>query len=262
MAHAVFSPGILRWLCSTICVTSLTLTMPVQAASVKGQLEWRNIVEIRAGVSGRLEQLPLVAGMEFSKDTVLSTIDESTYKAVLSQVTHRYQLSKDELDDAEKKFEREQILFDEGSLALVEFDRERLALERARAHNKAAEIDFLKAQNRANLARIEAPFDGVVLNVVGRHGEYVNAVDDAPVIARIAERDKYSAIIEIDPQVRRSLQIGGDARVISGSESIAARIGLIGYHELANDQSWRVGVFFDSDNEWWVPGMEVEVELP
>lgn len=243
-------------------LSALVAMAPAVAATHDATVILRNVVVLRAAVSGRVQAPGLVPGARFAEGDEIATIERDLYAARLADASQRLELLRDSYAEAEKAFERNEILFDEGSLALVEFDHARLALMRARAELRQAESEMAAARLDAELAVMRAPFDGSILSVAVNSGEYRNASIEAPVLATIAEQGKFAARIGIDPAVRGGLEIGTAATVHIGEQSAAGHVGAIQYGGVGDASSWTVDVYFDSDRQDIVAGMPVKVDLP
>ncbi|KAA3634486.1 MAG: efflux RND transporter periplasmic adaptor subunit [Proteobacteria bacterium] len=233
------------------------------ATTYTGTLVMANEFEIRAAVSGRVDSTAVAAGRTFSRGSELVSIEKALYHARQAAAAVQLDLAHRELGESEKAFARDEILYEEGSLSQVDFDQAQLALQRARAAFNRAETNNLAARLDADLAVIEAPFDGVSLDRDVAPGEYVSALTSAPRIATIAERGRFAARFRVDAAVRATLRLGATGTVSRGDDKFGGAIGAIRIDRTTNgDTAWLVDLYFDSDSDDLAAGMPVEVDLP
>lgn len=245
-------PAVVAW-------AALVVPLGAAAESFDGRLAWRTVMEVRAGVSGRLESPRLVPGQRFEVGDELAVIEAGLYRAQLADAQSRLELSRSEFAIAEEEFEREQILYEEGSLSRVDLEHVRLRMQRAQSGVRQAELALATARLNAELSRFTAPFDGVVLESAASTGEYYNAATVAPVLALIAEHGAFAVSIEVDAQRRRSLAPRTPARVTVGETVFDAEVGAVRSRE---DGAWLIEVYVDDGGGDLVPGLPARVELP
>lgn len=227
--------------------------------SFDGRLAWRTTMEVRAGVSGRLESSLLVPGLRFDAGDELAVIEAGLYRAQLADAQSRLELSRSEFAVAEEEFEREQILYDEGSLSRVDLEHARLRMQRAQSEARQAELALATASLNEELSRFAAPFDGVVVESTASTGEYFNAATAAPVLAVIAEHGAFAVSIEVDAERRRALASRAPARVSVGEKVFD---GVVGAMRPREDGTWLIDVHFDDDRDDLVAGLPARVDLP
>lgn len=247
-----------------VCLCMMPGMFPaiVMAESYEGVVSPGSVLELRAGVSGRVQFDNLVAGAMFVEGEVLVTIERDLYVARLESARARLDLRQSELQEAERAFERSEILYDEGSLSQVEFDHSSVALKRVQADFRKARADMTAARVEAELSELTAPFDGVVLSVSMGPGEFVNAATDSPLIARIALRNSFIVPVVIPPSDRRGVENGLGGSVVIGTGTHAGTVGAV-HLDMDNDvPEWRVEFHFTSDRADVQAGMPARVELP
>ena len=244
-------------------VVLLTLTSPVQAETASGVASYRNVVELNAGVSGLVSQVYGPAGSRFEKGEKLVIQEQGPFQTKIHQATVNHDLAAQKLAQAEAKFERDQELFDEGSMSLVEFDLARLALEEKQVARVNAEVALKGANYRQRLSLHKAPFDGIVLAVARQVGEFINASAEAPVLMTIARQGAFRVAIPLGAENTRDLQLGEVVTVRAGADNWEGRVGAIHYPAGADSSpTLTVDVFFDAEPGNVIAGQGVEVDLP
>ncbi len=239
---------------------ALVSSAVAQEGSFQGRVVHSRVVELRAGVSGTLSLDGLAPGATVDAGHELGSLSASVYAGRLVSAEHGFQVAKMELEEAQKAFERDEVLFDEGSLSQVEFDRSALGLSRARAAVSRAGAELDTARSQASLSRLVAPFDAVVLDVAGVDGAYVNAAIEAPLVVSLAERGALAARVAVDPLSRRDLNIGDAARVFVENSELRGKISAIRYAGI--ESRWLVDVWLDAAANDIVAGMSARVEFP
>lgn len=256
--------SVCRALSLALLATGLaTFSTLAASATYVGTVIMANQLEIRAGVSGRVDSSRLAPGASFARDDQLVSIEKNLYDARANNAAERLDLLRNEFAEAEKAFEREEILYDEGSLSQVEFDHAQLTLQRARAELRQAESDMVGARMDVDLAVYKAPFDGVVLERSVSPGEFVNAETSAPSVATIAESGKFAARFTLDAAARAAVELGMAGTVTIGEAAMDGVVGAIRLEEGAEGEAqWLVDVHFESDRRDVVAGLAAKVELP
>ncbi len=230
--------------------------------SFDGVVVFTRIAELRAGVSGIIDLDAPPPGGTFEAGSELARVSASVYRGRLDSAEKRAAVVRAELEEAQKTFERNQVLYDEGSLSTVDFDLAHLQLTRAAAAVSQAESDLASARSAAGLSRIRAPFAGVVLDVALADGTYVNAATTAPLVLTVAAQDGLAARIEVDAATRRALDLGDPARVGIEARVLDGTVAAIRYAGPDAASAWRVDVAFDPGEGNVVAGQGARVEFP
>jgi multidrug efflux pump subunit AcrA (membrane-fusion protein) len=248
------------WFFPVLIVASVTCST-AGAETFNGSVAWRHVAELRAGVSGRLASAALVPGARFAAGDELATIETALYEAYLGNAREQLDLAQQEYDWVSQEVEREQVLYEEGSLSQVDFDHFSLQLKRAAAALRQAHTDMTAARYHAELSRLNAPFDGVVLEAPAVQGQFLNAAVSAPLIGIIAESGKFAARAGVSAEARRAVTVGSPARVSIGDTAFDGLVGAVRWVG-ENGTGWEVDVYFDATTEDVVAGLEALVELP
>lgn len=193
------------------------LTTPVLRGDIEetvvatGTLEPKEIVSVGAQVSGRIETLFVELGQEVKEGDMIAQIDARTRtndlltaEASLANVTAQLAARKASLLQAEQTFRRQQQMIAGQATSAAEFESAKASLEAARADVKALEAQIKEAEVRKATAevnldytRVQAPMDGVVVAIVTKQGQTVNAVQSAPTIVVIANLDVMTVKAEV-----------------------------------------------------------------
>ncbi len=244
---------------AAIAVGSLSAAL---AAEYPSTLQWSGLQQLHAGVSGVVELPGLVPGAEVAAGEQLVAISSAYYDASLTAARRGAELARGELELAEQAFERNEVLFEDGSMSLVEFDVAKIDLERARARAATAEAALVSARSQAGRARIKAVHDVVVLDVAVHDGDYVESSLAPAVLMTVARSTGFEAAVSVDPEVRREVSLGQAVRVRVADRELAGQVAWI--RGLLEDGAavHRIGVSVDAAGAALVAGMPVVLELP
>ncbi|WP_437192541.1 efflux RND transporter periplasmic adaptor subunit [Planctomicrobium sp. SH527] len=122
-------------------------------------------VQLRARVSGYLDEIRFKDGDMVKKDQVLFVIDQAPYQAALDSAVASLAKAKAQLNLAEKQLQRTSALAKENAATESNLDIQQSHREAAVADVAAAEAAMRQAQLNLDYTEIKAPFDGRI----GRH---------------------------------------------------------------------------------------------
>lgn len=127
-----------------------------------GRFEASNRVEVRARVSGFLENVNFVDGQMVNKGDVLFTIDDRPFKIALDQANGDLSQAQASLKTAQDNFERVESLRESGAVSIEEYDRRKQALEYAKASIQLSQARVDNAKLNLEFTRVTAPMAGLV----------------------------------------------------------------------------------------------------
>lgn len=168
-----------------------------------GQVYAEELVDVGAQATGRVDKLHVKLGQRLKKGELIADIDATQQKNTLKDEQASYQaliaqhdIKKLQLDQLQNDFNKQKQGFDAGIISQVDFDKAKNALSVAKkelvASNSQLEQAKLKiatAKNNLAYTRITAPIDGVVVAVVTKEGQTINAMQSSPTIIKLAQID-------------------------------------------------------------------------
>ncbi len=182
------------------------LTAPVAVADIEqtvlasGTLEPRDLVEIGAQASGQVKSLNVELGQRVKKGQVIAVIDPSNQlnnlrnaQAQLAQQKAQRLSQEATLKQHELTLKRQAITLAadassqsdyEAAEATLKSSRAALAVLDAQIEGATASLEKTKVD--LGYTSIVAPMDGVVVAIVTKQGQTVNAVQTAPTIVKLA----------------------------------------------------------------------------
>ncbi len=159
----------------------VTVSPPIQKEvqewdEFTGRIDAAESVEIRPRVSGYVDKIHFKSGQLVKKGDLLVTIDPRPFQAILDRADAEVQrartkleLSKKELDRAQKLIEAKAISTEEADTKSMTFREANDALRSAEAAVKAAALDV-------EFASVRSPIDGRVSREMVTAGNYVSGV--------------------------------------------------------------------------------------
>lgn len=168
-----------------------------------GILEASRMVSVGAQVSGQIKSLKVQLGDHVKEGDLVAEIDSTTQenavrdaRAALEAARAQRAMHVANLKRLELEFERKRALFELEAGSRAAYEQAEADLEYTRAQILAidAEIEQRRTQLDTAIAnlgytKIRAPMDGVVVAVVVKEGQTVNAMQTAPTIVKLAQLD-------------------------------------------------------------------------
>ncbi|MCK0198656.1 efflux RND transporter periplasmic adaptor subunit [Ancylobacter sp. 6x-1] len=170
--------------------------MPVSVATVEakpsmswdefsGRLEAVGRVELRARVSGALEEARFREGALVKKGDLLVTIDPAPYQATLDRAQAQVSAAEARLAYTKSEMDRGQRLVDAKVVSVQELDQRVNNYKEAEANLRAAKAAVVSAQLDLDHTQVRAPIDGRVGRLEVTPGNLVADGPTAPVLTTI-----------------------------------------------------------------------------
>jgi RND family efflux transporter MFP subunit len=207
-----------------VFVTSPITDQVVDYQDFTGRLEAVDSVEIRAHVTGYVQESPFKEGEFVHKGDLLFQIDPRTYQADLNQAEANLKLAIAERKLQEKTVERARRLVGTGALTNEEFDQALATWEKA-----GATVDSMTAaRDRARLyldyTHVTAPLSGRVSRRLVDTGNLI--VADSTPLTTIVSEEKMYVYFDVDERTFLALEkarVPAPARTAPSPEKDAPR---------------------------------------
>lgn len=177
----------------------------VQSLPIAGAIKAVQSALVKARVPGELQGLSVREGDAVQAGQVLARIEASEYQARLRQAQQQADAAKAQLDIAQRQWDNNQALVQQGFISKTALDTSANNLAAAQANYKAAIAGVDLAQKALDDSVLRAPIAGLVSQRLAQPGERVS------VDARIVE------IVDL-----RRLEMEA---TLSGADSVAVRLG-------------------------------------
>ncbi len=194
------------WITATVHRGDIELS--VQAS---GKIDASERVNLGAQVSGQLKSLKVSLGDSVKKGQLIAEIDDLPQRnelrnaeSVLKMRTAERNAKLASLRQAKINFSRHKRLLNEDAISHQDYENAETALSVAHADISALDAQIAQARiqvekERVNLSytRITAPIDGTVIAIMARQGQTLNAAQNAPVIASVAQLETMTVKVQI-----------------------------------------------------------------
>jgi macrolide-specific efflux system membrane fusion protein len=193
------------------------ITAPVARGDIEttvlasGTVESDNLVSVGAQVSGQLKSLKVELGDTVKAGQLVAEIDSlpqqntlRTKTAALAAVRARKQAKEASLAQSELAFKRQAQMLRGAAASREDYETAEANLKVLRADIAALDAEIEQARIAVDTAqldlgytKISSPIDGVVVAIVTKEGQTVNANQSAPTIIKVARLDRMTIKVEI-----------------------------------------------------------------
>lgn len=191
-------PPQLEYLTETVTLTDIEETV-----IAGGQVYAEELVDVGAQATGRVDKLHVKLGQRLKKGDLIADIDatqqqntlkdeQASYQALIAQ----HDIKKLQLSQSQNDFNKQKQGFDAGIVSEMDLNKAKNALLVAQKELSAstsqleqAKLKIATAKTNLAYTRITAPIDGVVVSVVTKEGQTINAMQSSPTIIKLAQID-------------------------------------------------------------------------
>jgi multidrug efflux system membrane fusion protein len=211
-----------------------------------GRTEPVQAVELKARVTGYLENVYFKDGQDITAGKPLFDLDRRVYKAEYDKATAALTKAERHLKTMESNYQRAKFAHDRGSLAREAFDVAAGDLAEAEADVAFAAASLELADTNLKFTRVSAPFDGRLGKRLVDPGNLVKA-DETPLVTLVALDPLYAAFDVDERTVSRFRELIRKGEMTSSREEPrAVRIGTA-----ADDESFPLsGLITFTDNQF------------
>jgi len=189
--------------------------MNANAADYPAVLAWTQRVVLSTPVSGVVASVPAVAGERVSEGQVLVQLDKRPFESALRKTgaqARKYKLNREE---AERELQRTRELYERTVISVHDLQVEEIAFASADADYASARAQLETAQLHLEYATVQAPFDGLVLEVSVAPGvTVVNTQQATPMVTLARDR----------PMVAHARLTAGEAGALSPGQSATVEV--------------------------------------
>jgi len=193
------------------------------AADVIGQVAYANVFKLNVGVSGEIRKVNVARGDHVKAGTVLLELNNHYLQAQLEAASARLNFHRAHMEEMRRTYERDQILFDEGSLSTVELALSNIARLKSVANFKQSGAVLAESKLRLGLSLITAPVDGIVLERHVETGERIFLENrSTPAFLFAAPHKVITA--EINANEATALRSGNPIDIRFGDQSLKGKL--------------------------------------
>ncbi len=161
---------------------------------------------IASRMMGYVREINVREGESVEQGQVLLTIDQSDVDSQIRQAEAALSKARSGLSNARSNYERFKRLYEEQAVPTQQFEQMRTAFEVAQGDFQAAQAAVEQARSQVNYTRIQAPFDGMVVQRMADPGQL--ATPGRPLLMLMGSGDR-EIQVEVDDQAYARLA-GGD----------------------------------------------------
>lgn len=242
-------------------------TVPAEQRTIQVEQTVAGVVEPirRAPVatrhSGTLEVLHVDEGSRVQEGEVLLEIDARGLTEALEAAQSQRESARSALEQARLNHERMQRLYAEELIARIRLEEAQLEEEQATGRMAEAEAQVRERETELDYARLRAPFDGYVSEVLIEAGGFVAA--GQPVLI-LEDRSRLQVQASIGEREAARLAPGDQVEVVSPVLDSAAQARVGSLLPVPDDAGvgLRLQVLLDQPPPELEPGMVVELRVP
>lgn len=244
-----------------------------------GRLEAVERVDVRARVSGAVQQVHFREGSLVKAGDLLVTIDPAPYLAEVSRLEAQVAAAQARVTYSQSEATRAKALLEDRAVARREFDEKGNAAREAAANLRAAQAALQSAQLNLGYTQVRAPVAGRVGKIEVTQGNLVAAGAGAPVLTTLVSVSPIYASFDADEKIVRevlaSLPGGGAERrgmdkvpveMLNGAsngkeQATTGRLQLVDNQVDAKSGTLRVRAVFDNKDGGLLPGQFAKLRM-
>ena len=181
-----------------------------QTLGVSGTVKALNYAVIKAKVAGELKEVTVREGDRVSAGQVLARIDPIEYQQRWNQLKEQAAAAKSQLEIAQRQWESNKALVDQGFISKVALDNSQASLQGAIASHRAAMAGADVARKALDDSVLVAPFAGVIAVRSAQPGERVGV--DARVM-ELVDLSQLEIETPLTPSDSVDVRVGQTARI-------------------------------------------------
>jgi RND family efflux transporter MFP subunit len=181
-----------------------------QTLNVSGTVKALNYAVIKAKVAGELKEVTVREGDHVKAGQVLARIDPVEYQQRWNQLKEQADAAKSQLEIAQRQWESNKALVDQGFISKVALDNSQASLQGAIASHRAAIAGADVARKALDDSVLVAPFTGVIAVRSANPGERVGI--DARVM-ELVDLSQLEIETPLTPSDSVDVRVGQTARI-------------------------------------------------
>jgi multidrug efflux system membrane fusion protein len=163
-----------------------------------GRTNAKDMVDVKARVTGYLKKMPFKEGSDVDKDDVLFEIDPRPYKAQLDAAEGQVTLAQAQLKLAQSTLARDQAIAKDvkGAISQQQIDQDMAAVEEAQARVKAQKASLEVNSLNLEFTKVKSPIAGKVSRYYMTEGNLV--IQDQTLLTTVVSHDPIYAYFDMD----------------------------------------------------------------
>lgn len=216
-----------------------------QGLAVSGSLKAVHSAMVKARVAGELQGLTVREGDFVKAGQVIARIDASEFQSRVQQARQQAESAKAQVDVAQRQFDNNQALVNQGFISKTALDTSLANLNSAQATYRAAQAATAIAAKSLDDMVLKSPIDGQVAQRLAQPGERVGI--DAKIV-EVVDLRQLELEASLGAQASMDVRVGQSAelRIEGSTNTVQARVARINPSAQAGSRS--VLVYLSLDN--------------
>ncbi len=200
---------------------TLSLGLPIS-----GALKAVNSAMVKAKVAGELQGLTLREGDRVQAGQIIARVDATEYQARVQQAQEQADAAKTQIDIAQRQFDNNRALVDQGFISKTALDTSASTLTGAQATHKAALSGVEVAKKSLDDTVLRSPISGWVAQRLAQPGERV-AIEAR--VVEVVDLSRLELEITLSAAESLSVKVGQSAtlQIDGANQPITARVARI-----------------------------------
>lgn len=197
-------------------------------------------------IPGEVMHYNFEVGDTVRENQVLFTVDSSHLSDQLRSSEASYNASKLNLENTEKIYNNNKVLFEEGIISQAEIDQMELAYESAKANIEALEVNLDVLKKNMSDCSVTAPMSGVIVSRGVERGSYASQSTPAYVIMDLST---IKVEVGVSEQAINTIKVGDEVEVKMSAVSNTPLVGKISTISPASNQTGTYSVKIELNNK-------------
>ena len=238
------------------CVSLVSWSNGYAQSKLTGIVVPAQVIELAPAVAGKVKSISVAPGQTVMAQTLLLELDTTYLRSALKAAKSQEALKKAELEEAQRSYERDTTLYEEGSLSTVELDQTNLTMLRASSAYEQSVAHRLLVSGRLDSAKVFAPFAGRILSQDFAPGMWLQPSAN-PRQVMVFASSKLMVLVSVPASNGQSIALGSEIGIVTPNGAIEGRVA----NMITDIKSNRIELQILTDNALPSVGSQVEVSL-
>ncbi|MDD3393762.1 MAG: efflux RND transporter periplasmic adaptor subunit [Anaerotignum sp.] len=214
--------------------------------SYSGKAAASKEISVIPTIPGKVVNYSFEVGDTVRENQVLFTVDSSSLNDQLRSAQASYKASKLSLDNTEKSYTNNKVLFDAGIISQTEMDQIKLAYESAQANIEALDVSLEILKKNISDCTVTSPMTGVVVTRGVERGSFASQSAPAYVLMDLST---IKVEVGVSEQTVNAIHVGDEVQVSMSAVSDTPLIGKVSTISPASSQTGTYSVKVELSNK-------------
>ena len=216
-----------------LLIGGLLLSGQLAAQDLTAVTDWQNRVVLSTVANGMVGRINVSVGDQVARGDLLLELDQRRYQSLLAAAESRREATRQLNEEARRELDRALELFDRTMLSDHERKLAEINAAKSDADFREAEATLADLRLEREYSRINAPFDGLVIEMQVQPGQaIVNQLSATPLIT-LVDHHRMKAVASIEERARSGLQLGDPVQVGVRGTWLEGKISMLGFDPTA-----------------------------